>query len=52
MNYHNRQLRNELDATLRLRVDAQKQNLSVGEYSPLLLLIILLASLLMNGLAG
>lgn len=53
MKYHNDGvLRNEQDSTLWLRPGAQKRTLTWKEYLPLVVLGVVLASLLMNGLLG
>lgn len=50
MSYQNGQLRNDPEATLRLKLHEQKHNCSFGEYFPLVVLAIFLMGLLINGL--
>lgn len=50
MRYHNGVLRDERDATLRLRPIAPKRKLPWLEYVPLIILCILIAGLLAKGI--
>ncbi|MDZ4203122.1 MAG: hypothetical protein U1C96_13365 [Gallionella sp.] len=52
MDYLNGRLCNERDAMLRLKLETQKKRLAPGEYVPLIALVMLLLSLLVNGLLG
>jgi hypothetical protein len=52
MKYLNGQLRNEHDATLCTSAYSRKRNMTVEEYVPIVALIALMASFLVEGLLG
>ena len=52
MKYLNGQLRNEHDSTLCVSAYSERRNMTVEEYVPIVSLVVLMVSFLLDGLLG